>query len=193
MAIKPILTVPHEILRKKSVEVVFDKKIREISKELADTLFAKGNPKGVGLSAPQIGKSKRLFVTWLASDPEDEPVPEDLQVFINPTYIEHSSEVTFGPDKDDPILEGCLSIPNFYGPVPRFEWVDIAYESVDKDGELISKTGRFAGFSARVIQHEFDHLEGILFTDYSLKYDLPVYEFIGKKMKEINKELVKAF
>jgi peptide deformylase len=194
MAVKPILTVPHEILRKKSVEVVFDKKTLELSRELADTLYAKNNPKGVGLSAPQIGKNKRMFVTWLAPDPEDDPVPADLEVFLNPVLTEHSVEVTFGPDEDDPILEGCLSIPTLYGPVPRFEWVEVQYQTLDASFQsLVASQRRFTGFAARVIQHEFDHLEGILFTDYSLKHDLPVYEFVGKKMKEINKDILKAF
>lgn len=194
MAVKPILTVPQEILRKISVDVIFDKKTLELSRELADTLFAKNNPKGVGLSAPQIGKNKRMFVTWLAPDPEDDPTPENLEVFINPVIIGQSKEVTFGPDKDDPILEGCLSIPTLYGPVPRYEWVEVQYQTLEGNlGSPISREQCFTGFAARVIQHEFDHLEGILFTDYSLKHDLPVYEFIGKKMKEINKDIVKAF
>jgi peptide deformylase len=57
----------------------------------------------------------------------------------------------------------------------------------------VSTQRRFTGFEARVIQHEYDHLQGVLFTDYSLKFDLPIYEFNGKKMKEIDKKVVEGF
>lgn len=202
--ITPILTVPHEILRKQSTEVTWDKKTQEIANALQDTLFAKENPKGVGLSAPQIGKNKRMYVTWLAQDPEDEPTHEDMIIFINPVITSRSSELTYGPDPEDPILEGCLSIPTLYGPVPRHEWVEVAFETLQRtanseqpavNSKLSAKKReqRFSGFSARVIQHEQDHLDGVLFTDYSLKYDLPIYEFTGKKMKEIDKKIAEGF
>lgn len=205
---KPILTVPNEILRATSKDVVFDKKISEFVSDLSSTLFAKDNPKGVGLSAPQIGKNWNVFVTWLAPDPEDDPTPSDLKVFINPSLTDHSTETTFGPDEDDPVLEGCLSIPTLYGPVPRFEWVEVEYATIQVSGirsqVLGNKTDtlylepktlrkRFSGFEARVIQHEYDHLQGMLFTDYSLKYDLPIYEYSGKKMKEIDKKIIEGF
>ncbi len=187
--IKPLTIVPSPILRAKSKDVLFDKKTAEIIATLSDSLQAKTDPKGVGLSAPQIGKNVNIFVSWLSPDPENDPLPEDMTVFINPVLLGHSKEVTFGPDKDDPILEGCLSIPGLYGPVPRFSWVELEYFS--PDGKKQQK--KCTDFEARVIQHEFDHLEGILFTDYTLKYDLPLYEYSGKKMKEIDSEIAKAF
>lgn len=192
--IKPIVTVPETVLRTVSKDVVIDKKVRDFISDLSATLFAKTNPKGVGLSAPQLGKNWNLFVTWLAPDPDEDPSPADLRLFINPIITGHSSDTTFGPDVDDPILEGCLSIPNLYGPVPRYSSITVSYQTMGKDPESIIYVEKtFKDFEARVVQHEYDHLKGKLFTDYSLEYDLPVYEFVGKKMKEIDKNIIKAF
>lgn len=197
----PITTVPAQVLRTKANQVNWDKKAIEISKSLAQTLMAKDNPKGVGLAAPQLSKKMRMFVTWLAQNPEAEPSPEDMLVFINPVLTATSKEMTFGPDKDDPYLEGCLSIPGLYGPVPRHEWVEVEFETVpypqlsaaNDQRPTEKRVQRFSDFAARVVQHEYDHLEGILFTDYTLQFDLPIYEFKKKKMTEIDKEILKSF
>lgn len=193
MSKKPIILVPNQLLRAKSKDVSFDKKLEDLVTALRDTLFAKTDPQGVGLSAPQIGKNANVFVTWLAKNLEDDPTASDLKVFINPQIVDHSKETTYGADADDPILEGCLSIPGIYGPVPRWEWVKIEYstlETVEGGKKIVEK---YSDFDARVIQHEYDHLQGVLFTDYSLKMDLPIYEFVGKKMKEVSKDIVKVF
>ncbi len=190
--IRPLTIAPHPTLRKKSEAVALDKKTIEVVRALEDTLYAKTNPSGVGLSAPQIGKNMNIFATWLAKDVEQDPVKADLKSFINPIVTNHSKETTFGPNEEDPVLEGCLSIPGLYGPVPRYEWVELAYTTYHK-GEFVTQEERFESFFARVVQHEYDHLIGVLFTDYSLKYDLPVYEFVGKKMNEIDKTIVESF
>lgn len=190
--VRPLTIVPNEILRLVCKPIVWDKKTLETVTALQDTVMAQTNPQGVGLSAPQIGKNARLFVTWLSADPEADPTVSDLKVYGNPVLTAHSSDVTFGPDPDDPILEGCLSIPKIYGPVPRYEWIEIAFETME-DGKKVTKEERAEGFLARVIQHEFDHLEGKLFTDYSLKYDLPVYEYVGKKLVAMDNEVLEAF
>lgn len=75
-------------------------------------------------------------------------------------------------------------MPLLYGPVPRWEWVEVEYHGLIGD-QLVEKKERFDGFHARVVQHEIDHLDGILFTDYSLQYDLPVYREEGKELVEI--------
>lgn len=201
MPAKPLVLVPDQSLRIPSKDVIVDKKTIELIESLKSTLFAKTDPKGVGLSAPQIGKNSNVFVTWLAKNPDDDPTEADLHVFINPRIVDHSKETTYGADADDPILEGCLSIPGLYGPVPRWEWVKIEYETVNSSQlpivhsplSIEKRIERFTDFDARVVQHEYDHLLGVLFTDYSLKMDLPVYEFVGKKMKEVNKDILKAF
>lgn len=181
-----IITVPHPTLRSvASAVTLVDKKLFEFLKALEETLLETRNPKGVGLAAPQVDKLKRVFAINFAED------NRDLRSVINPVITEHSTEVTYGPDKEEPYLEGCLSIPGIYGPVPRWEWVELQYEVV-KNNELVRQNERFEDYGARVIQHELDHLDGVLFTDYSLKYDLPLYKEKrgSKKMEEIDKSLL---
>ncbi|PWU23232.1 peptide deformylase [Candidatus Cerribacteria bacterium 'Amazon FNV 2010 28 9'] len=189
---KPIVTVPHEVLRKMSVEVIFDKKIKDFVKDLRDSLWLQDNPKGVGLSAPQLGKSWRIFATMLPPGEDDAPQKSDIRVFLNPSVLKRSSTLTLGDDPKDPILEGCLSIPGIYGPVPRPDQIEMEFDEVI-DNELIHKVEAFDRFLARVIQHEYDHIDGILFTDYTLKYNLPLYEFRRKHMVEIDPAFAKAF
>ena len=110
---------------------------------------------GVGLAAPQVGQSVRLFVVDASPFAEDEPGLEDFKkVFINPEVLERSGERV-------PFNEGCLSIPNIREDVVREEKVVIRYQ--DLQGEWHEE--EYDGIASRVIQHEFDHLEGVLFTD----------------------------
>ncbi len=181
-----IITVPHPTLRSVASPVTMvDKKLFEFLKDLEETLLETHNPKGVGLAAPQVDKLKRIFALNLAED------NRELRTVINPEIVAHSSETTFGGEPDEPILEGCLSIPGIYGPVPRWSWVELEYQLVEGT-ELVKKHERFEDYGARVVQHELDHLDGVLFTDYSLKYDLPLYKEKrgGKKMEEIDKSLL---
>lgn len=191
---RTITHVPNQILRTVSSETIVDRKTVEIIKDLRDTLLAQDNPKGVGLSAPQIGKNIRVFITLLAENDDEEPTPKDIKIFINPVIHETSKEFTFGPDPDDPILEGCLSIPKLYGPVPRHSWVKTSYETIDlkTPTEIKKVEARFKDFFARVIQHEQDHLNGVLFLDHSFKHDLPIYEQKGKSMIKANRDIVKS-
>lgn len=162
-----IISVPHPTLRTtaKKIEQV-DKKLINFITNLSTTLEATRNPKGVGLAAPQVDKQLRVFATNLSRSP---------RIFINPTIEKHSKKLTLGDQPDDPILEGCLSIPHLWGPVPRWEWIEASFDVLDGQS-LTRKIERFFGYGARVFQHELDHLDGILFTDHSLQYDLPVYQ-----------------
>lgn len=181
-----IITVPHPTLRSTASPVTLvDKKLIELIHDLEETLLETNNPKGVGLAAPQVDKLKRIFALNIAED------NRELRSVINPVIVKHSTEVTFGPEKDEPILEGCLSIPGIYGPVPRWQWVELEY-AVLEGTDLVPKQERFEDYGARVVQHELDHLDGVLFTDYSIKYDLPLYKEKrrGKKMEEIDKSLL---
>lgn len=187
-----IITVPHPALRDVATTITAaDKKTLELLKDLDATLRAQTKPQGVGLAAPQLAIGKQAFVTFVG--PKDE---RQMQMFINPKIADHSEEVIFGetPDDEDDRLEGCLSIPGLYGPVPRFIWVDMEFQELEQ-GELVTKQARFSDFHARVIQHEFDHLNGVLFTDYSLEYDLPVYreDPETEKLVEIDKRILEAF
>lgn len=189
-----IITVPHQTLRKQAKAVTsFDKKLFTFVKQLSETLINKSDPPGVGLAAPQVDSAYRIFATYLGKLEADKK--SHMRVFINPVVTGHSKEILFGETEDDPRLEGCLSIPGLYGIVPRYRWIEFQFSYLDVNNELYTTEERFTDFHARVMQHEFDHLEGILFTDYSLEYDLPVYRENPKtkKLEEIDKIILEAF
>lgn len=184
----PILTIPHPILRRKSTAVAkVDKKTLEFIQNLEETLVKKKNPPGVGLSAPQVGKNWRIFSTYLPkanlSDRTDLKGKHLLlTTFINPVILSASAKLTLGPNKKEPILEGCLSIPKIYGPVFRHQSLRLKWLS--PTGQSLTAT--FSGFTARVIQHELDHLDGILFTDRAMKDKLPLFESKNDKLVPIS-------
>lgn len=184
MPMAKIITVPNPILRKISQPVdISSKKSRRIIKEMETFLSAEKNPKGVGLSAIQIGKPLNVFCLYLPkSGNPQEKESYRLTSFINPQIIKVSKNKTLGPDKNKPLLEGCLSIPDIWGPVWRHHWITIKWQ--DKTGTLNQTT--FSAFEARIIQHEYDHLRGILFTDYSLRDRLPLYEAEGEKLRQLS-------
>lgn len=175
-----IISVPHESLTKVSTEVEhLDKKLIKFIKELETTLLYKKDPEGVGLSAPQVDKNIRIFSTYL-----DHDNPNSITSYINPEIIDISEKLVLGGSKQKPYLEGCLSIPNIFGPVWRHESITIKYLKIDQGNmRFIEKQQTFKDFEARVIQHEYDHLEGILFTHRSLEQGVPLY-------REENGELI---
>jgi peptide deformylase len=145
--IKKVLTHPDEKLRQKSDEIIsFDSVLKKIVGDLIDTLEAQTNPPGLGISAPQIGVFKRVFVARIRNR---------IKSFVNPQIIKFSkNEVA--------IIEGCLSVPNLYGHVTRPAEVDV--EAQDVLGKKFKN--HYKGLAARIIQHEIDHLNGILFIDH---------------------------
>jgi peptide deformylase len=159
----PILTVPHEVLRRKSLPIErLTEDMHDKIDELKDAMKKAHNPDGVGLSFPQIGYNLRGFVTYLE---------KSMKVYLNPEIVDMSEETTLGGTPDRPTLEGCLSIPWIYGPVPRAKKIKI--KALDEHGKEFTKT--LSSFPARLALHEYDHLEGILFTDYTLRQSLPLY------------------
>src|SRR3990172_3758999 len=195
----PIVTVPNRVLREKSTLVkTVDKKIVRLIVDMAETLMKKTDPAGVGLSAVQVGKLWRLFVTYLPDDDQLNRYPTDAdrlvsKVFLNPEIVESAGPKTLGPNPDKPWLEGCLSIPGIYGPVWRAESITLKYQSLDLNANkqrpipysLFPITSSFSHFPARVIQHEIDHLNGVLFTDHSVRDKLPIYEEKNGKLVEV--------
>jgi peptide deformylase len=180
----PIITIPHPTLRQKAYPVQeVDKKLIQFVDNLAQTLDETRNPRGVGLAGPQVDKLWRVFAMNLST----------LTTYINPVIVNTSSDQVFGDNADDPDLEGCLSIPHLYGAVPRWQWVELEY-SVIEGNTLVAKSERFEGFPARVVQHEVDHLDGILFIDHCLKYQLPIYQHLSSKrdMEEIDPSLLEG-
>lgn len=165
--IRSIVKFPDKTLRKKTmfVENVSEDILKQLD-DMAETMY---NAPGVGLAAPQIGIDKRLVVIDIT--PEDEP--PKLEKLINPEVLEYEGEQSGE--------EGCLSIPGEYADVKRAEW--IKYKYVDENGnEYVEEA---TGLKARVIQHEVDHLDGILFIDRlsSLKRDM-IKKRIKKRIAE---------
>ena len=134
--------------------------------------------------------SLRVFATAFG----DEEKQRNVRIFINPVVVDQSSTQSLGKDPDDPDLEGCLSIKGIYAPVPRY--TSITYQFLElEDNNWREKTETFYDFPARVMQHEFDHLEGILFTDYVLKYELPAHMSDAKtdKLVPIKHDILEMF
>ncbi len=169
-----IITAPHQTLREKAEPIVdVDKKTIDLISQLKSNLKNQQNPPGVGLAFTQVDKKLRAFA-MREVDADADPAQAEIKVLINPEIIDHSSEKTLGTNEEEPDLEGCLSIPGVYGPVPRWSWVKVKYQVLENK-KLKDKTKKFNGFPARIVQHELDHLNGILFTDYLLELDLPAY------------------
>jgi len=190
-----IITAPNLALRQKAKDVtVLDKKFFSFLHQLADTLIKKEQPSGVGLAAPQINKSIRVFAAILGTTNQEAKKPM-IEFFINPKITKYSDKKILGLADGTERFEGCLSVPLFYGPVPRYEWIEVEYQSItdldilNKKTDLKNKKTRFQDFDARVIQHEYDHLEGIIFTDHILRNNLPLYvEEDGKWVEIENKK-----
>ncbi|MBT3394078.1 MAG: peptide deformylase [Waddliaceae bacterium] len=151
--IRKIVYYPDPVLREKSepIEDIND----EIKELVADMVETMDESSGIGLAASQIGVSKRVFVIRLFTTTEDgECIPQDPQVFINPKLSNHSEETI-------PFPEGCLSVPGIHEDVIRSKTLTI--EAQDLEGNTF--TENLCGLKARVVMHEKDHLNGILFID----------------------------
>lgn len=173
--VQKIIDVHHPVLRQKARPVSkVDKKIHTLIKDMRDTLAAQDDPEGVGLAAPQIGKSLRLFLVKYQNID---------RVIINPQII--SSETKrFIPEKTkkrEDILEGCLSLPFYYGPIKRDDSITIKY--INETGKEIIET--FDDFFAHIIQHEIDHLDGTLFIDHILKQNSKLYYCENDEWEEV--------
>lgn len=154
MAIKPIIEIPDPILNKKAEKVEkFDKDTQNLIEDLIDTLTEAKDPEGMGIAAPQIGVSKRICIVRKFKEFGEETQTFEDFVLINPE-IEKFSKDTIE------MWEGCLSIPDKYGKVRRPRKVKVKAQNPEGK-EIIMNAG---GVLARVIQHEVDHLDGILFT-----------------------------
>jgi peptide deformylase len=186
-----IVIAPHPALRQaaRPVEQV-DPKITNLVKTLVATLSATDNPPGVGLAAPQIASGWRIFATQLESSQSEDPI---RRAFVNPRISDRSDKQVLGVNPRDPDLEGCLSIPTLYGPVWRAEWVTLEYQLIQESGELSPwHSETFFDFPARVVQHELDHLDGILFTDHILEQGQPLYQEEKHKLVEIDPQVARS-
>ncbi len=174
----PVYVYGHPVLRKKAKEISMD--FPDLQNLIADMFETMYHDQGVGLAAPQIGQPVRIFV--IDTEPYRDAFPDVevfKEVFINPVITnEFGDDFTFN--------EGCLSIPDLHADVTRKSEIEIRY--TDRSGNLQNRS--FKGLPARVIQHEYDHLEGRLFTDY-----LPPIKkmVIKRKLTEISTGKYKPF
>ena len=166
MAIKTIITEPNKILRQKSLPVNnVGKQEQQLMDDMLDTMYAAN---GIGLAAIQIGVPKRIIVMDISKNDEK----NSPKYFVNPIIKNKNIETST-------YEEGCLSVPNFFAEVDRPKKCDVEY--LDYDGK--KKILNAEGLLATCIQHEMDHLEGILFIDYlsKLKKTMIVKKLSKKK------------
>ncbi|CDG18737.1 peptide deformylase [Xenorhabdus doucetiae] len=146
MAILDILTIPDERLRQKCVDVTDFNKVQALIDDMLETMYNTDN--GIGLAAPQVGRQEAVLVIDLSPN-RDQPM-----TLVNPKIVEKERRVVN--------QEGCLSIPGYYAEVERFEKVKV--EACDRFGQPM--TIESEDFLSIVMQHEIDHLHGIIFIDY---------------------------
>jgi peptide deformylase len=173
MAIRPILEVPDPLLRQKSTPVeAVDDEVRALIADMFETMY---DAPGIGLAAIQVGVPKRILVIDLQEPLEEggEPVRKPL-VFVNPEILEHS-------DQDVPYTEGCLSVPDQFAEVDRPDRIKARW--LDENGKQHEEV--IEGLLATCLQHEMDHLEGILFIDHLSRLKR---EMILKKLSKLRKE-----
>tara|TARA_B100001057_G_scaffold181501_1_gene182234 strand:- start:340 stop:915 length:576 start_codon:yes stop_codon:yes gene_type:complete len=176
--ILPIVAFGDPVLRSKSKEIKEDyDNLDNLINDMWETMY---NAKGVGLAAPQIGKSIRVFVVDASPFSEDEELELSerkkiigfKKVFINPTIVRQSSKLCS-------FTEGCLSIPDVRENVKREDEIEINFFDQNFNQQIL----KIDGLRARVVQHEYDHIEGILFTDKISSFKRKI---INNKLKNIS-------
>jgi peptide deformylase len=162
MSLKPLVILPDPGLRRVSRPVEqFDAKLRSLASDMLETMY---DAPGIGLAAIQVGEPVRLLVIDLAKEGE----PKAPQIFVNPVVVERSDERSV-------YEEGCLSIPDYYAEVERPAKVRVDY--LDEYGT--PRQVEAEGLLATCLQHEIDHLDGVLFIDHisRLKRDMVIRKF----------------
>jgi peptide deformylase len=191
-----ILTYPDKSLRQVSDEIkqIDDTFLRQV--EILKEELAKGE-NAAGLAAIQLGIAKRFFGIKKSHN--------KIEIYINPIILKTFGERVYpvivkespvdnsGKEMED-FLEGCLSVPDYFGTVKRYLKIEVEWKEL-KGGKFVSKREKLTGFEAIVWQHEFDHLDGKLFIDYIKKEGGKFYKWNGKKMvaAEINKIIKEEF
>lgn len=162
MAIREIVTVPDPVLRRKAQKVTkFDDKLQTLIDDMVETMR---QAPGVGLAAPQIGVLEQIIVVEYFEKEEDEE-REDAEAATKRLYVVVNPEITRTSPETLTGAEGCLSIPGYLGDVERFEAVTV--KGQNRRGQPV--TLKLKDWTARIFQHEIDHLNGVLFTDLATK------------------------
>lgn len=159
MTILEIVTPPDPILRQKARKVrEFTPELERLVEDMVETMRA---APGVGLAAPQVSQGLRVITVEFSQppeDPEQEPDPPRLYTLVNPDITRHSQETVEGS-------EGCLSLPDYFGDVERYQSVTVkGFTPRGQETKI-----KADGWLARIFQHEIDHLDGILFIDRATK------------------------
>jgi peptide deformylase len=170
MAVLEILHYPAPVLTEKSLPVeTFDETLRQLATDMAETMY---DAPGVGLAAPQVGVLKRLVVIDCSGSDE----PAELIVAVNPEIIERTGECMEE--------EGCLSVPGYYAKVARSAQVRLRYQ--DLDGQTLEREAD--DLLAVAIQHEIDHLDGVLFVDRISSLKRSIFRKKYQKMQREQEE-----
>lgn len=173
-----IVTIPDPVLTTPTKPITnIDKAVKRLISDMEETLLAQKDPEGVGLAATQVGRSVSLFIIKNNAD-------SPTRVFINPQIVGPVPKVKPTPQQQKKALnrmEGCLSIPHIWAPLVRAQKITLSYQTLN------GKTHQdvFEGFDAVIIQHEVDHLNGILFTSHCLQHHVQLYEEQGGELRKI--------
>ncbi len=174
-----IVTIPNPVLTTPTQRVkTITPKLRSLVEEMKKTLIAQRDPEGVGLAATQVGESISIFIMRPTTtgeitvhiNPEITSLPSDEVVAVSQTLQKRKSK--------EGKMEGCLSIPHIWAPLRRKSKVEL--RSMDINGE--AHTEVYEGFEAIIVQHEVDHLNGILFTQRCLEQGTQLYEEDGDEL-----------
>lgn len=169
MAVLPIITIPDAVLRKNAAQIErVDATLLKLAEDMLATMY---DAPGIGLAAPQVGILSRLIVM----DPSRDEEPKQPLIMVNPVILELGTEMRTHE-------EGCLSIPDFTAEIERPAMTRVSY--IDTEGKQQEKT--LEGIWSTLVQHEIDHLNGVLFIDYlsRLKRDMIVKKFTKQKRAE---------
>jgi peptide deformylase len=172
--IRKIVRVGDPVLKKVSKKIgKFDKKIINLVNDLTDTLKTQKDPEGVGLAACQIGVNLRAFVMLRG---------KKIVPIINPEIVKISKEAKKKRKaNEETLMEGCLSLPNYYSPLERPKKIKIKYQSLE--GKQIVE--EFTDFEAQIVQHELDHLKGEMFVDRILEQKESIYKLNRDEWEEV--------
>ena len=171
-----IVTIGNDILRNKNEDVVLSDDIIVFTVNMVNSLY---HWDGCGIAAPQVGRNINMFAVKVISlDENDEQYEElPLTIFINPKIVEYSEDTSWD-------YEGCLSVPGYDAKVERSNSIVIEY--MDIAGDMHKE--KYEGFCARAIQHEYDHLKGIIYTDKADMLSFTTRENLVQKIENANSE-----
>jgi peptide deformylase len=174
--ILPLVKVPNKVLTTPTKPIKkIDAKIKKLLEDMEETLVSQTDPEGVGLAATQVGYSISLFIMKSSKKAK-------TRVFINPQIkkvVANTQQVAEKKDKSS--LEGCLSIDRIWSPIRRPQKILLSFQNVEGD----IQEEWFEGFDAVIVQHEVDHLEGILFTQRAIEQNKRIFKEIDGELEEV--------